>query len=187
MIQLEIKDGIFTVGIDDSPHVFGIPTTELFFIFCSGTYLERIEYATIEVDGLNATGVVLNKLVPLKDQFQIVVTHSITVGGFNVLDIEEISRVLEKPVIAVTENPPKGNFLEAIKNLPDYDERKRIIENAGLEHSTLTPIGKKKVYFRFKGIDEKSTIKFLKKFAKRSRLPEQVLLAHKIATGWAIK
>lgn len=187
MIKMKIKDGIFVVGIDDAPHKWGNPDTELFFIFCRGQYIERIDHATIEVDGFNSTETLLKTLKPIKDQFRIVVTHGITTGGFNVLDIEQISEELEAPVISVTENTPRGNFLEAIKNLPDYEKRKSLIEKAGPQHSTLTPTGKKKVYFQYKGLDESSVIQFLKKFAIRSRLPEQVLLAHKIATGWKVE
>lgn len=181
---MDIKDGIHIVGIDDAPHKRGNPTTEIFFIFCSGFQLERIDHGMIEVDGFNSTEVVINALKPVNDQFQIVVTHGITTGGFNVLDIEEIHKALDVPIISVTENPPRGNFLEAIKNLPEYGKRRSLIEKAGTQYSFVTPIGKKPVYFYIKGIDEKSTKVFLKKFAKRSRLPEQVLLAHKIASGW---
>ena len=187
LIRMLIKDGIFVVGVDDAPHERENLTTELFFIFCRGTYLERINHATIDVDGLNSTKMVIELLKPIKDQFQFIITHGITTAGFNVLDIEKISKKLDTPVIAVTENSPKGNFLEAIKNLPNYEKRKSIIERAGPQYSTLTPIGKKEVYFQFKGIEKKLAIQFLKKFALRSRLPEQLLLAHKIASGWTLK
>ncbi|MHA1669955.1 MAG: endonuclease dU [Promethearchaeota archaeon] len=182
-----IKDGIFVVGIDDAPHKRENLTTELFFIFCQGAYLERINHATIDVDGLNSTEMIIETLKPIKNLFQLITTHGITTGGFNVLDIEMIYNALDTPVIAVTENCPRGNFLEAIKNLPNYEERKSIIERAGPQHSTSIPIGEKKVYFQFKGIEKNSAIQFLKKFALRSRLPEQLLLAHKIASGWTLK
>jgi len=182
-----IKDGIFVVGIDDAPHERENLTTELFFIFCRGNLLERIDHASIDVDGLNSTNVIIKNLKPIIDQFQIILTHGITTGGFNILDIEMISNLLETPIIAVTENSPRGNFLEAIKNLPNYEERKAIIERAGTLYSCITPIGKKQVYFYTKGIEKKTAIQFLKKFAIRSRLPEQLLLAHKIASGWTLK
>ena len=187
LIRMLIKDGIFVVGIDDAPHERENLTTELFFIFCRGTFLERIDHATIDVDGLNSTEMVIKKLKPIQDQFQIIITHGLTTGGFNVLDIEMINNILDTPVIAVTENSPKGNFLEAIKNLPNYEKRKLIIERAGPQYSTLTPIGEKEVYFQYKGIEKKLAIQFLKKFSLHSRLPEQLLLAHKIASGWTLK
>jgi len=182
-----IKDGIFAVGIDDAPHDRENLTTELFFVFCRGTLLERINHASIDVDGLNSTDIIIKNLKTIKEQFQIILTHGITTGGFNVLDIEMISNLLEIPVIAITENSPRGKFLEAIKNLPNYEERKAIIDRAGTLNSYITPIGKKPVYFYTKGIEKKTAIQFLKKFAIRSRLPEQLLLAHKIASGWTLK
>lgn len=182
-----IKDGIFVVGIDDAPHKRENLTTELFFIFCRGTYLERIDHATIDVDGLNSTEIVIKKLKPIIDQFQLIATHGITTGGFNILDIEKISTTLNVPIISVTENQPRGNFLEAIKNLPEYQKRKSIAENAGTLYSYITPIGKNPVYFYTFGIEKKLALQFLKKFSLRSRLPEQLLLAHKIASGWTLK
>jgi len=187
VFNMNIKDGMHVVGIDDAPHARGNLTTEIFFIFCSGAFLEKIDHRTIEVDGLNSTEVVINALQSVKGQFQLIATHGITTGGFNMLDIEKISTTLKVPIISVTENQPRGNFLEAIKNLPEYEKRKSLAENAGTFYSYITPIGKKPVYFYTKGIEKELAIQFLKKFALRSRLPEQLLLAHKIASGWTFK
>jgi len=55
---------------------------------------------------------------------------------------------------------------------------------AGPLLSVQTELGSNKLYFHIKGISETLAKKFLKKFAIRSRLPEQLLLAHKIASGW---
>ena len=178
-----IKDGIFTVAIDDAPHDRENLTTELVFVICQGRHLEHFIHATIEVDGLNSTEIILKKLTPIKDQFQIIITHGITVGGFNLIDIDKIFKELGIPIISVTENTPKGLFDDAAHNLPDYEIRKSIITRAGKQQSYITPAGKNPVYFQFKGLELKSVHQFLKKFAKRSRLPEQLLLAHKIATG----
>lgn len=183
MKRMFIKDGIFTVAIDDAPHERENLTTELVFVVCQGHYFEHFMHATIEVDGLNSTEIILKTLTPIAEQFQIILTHGITTAGFNLIDIDDIYNKLEKPVISVTENTPKGLFDDAIQNLPDYETRKLIISRAGEQHSYVTPIGKKPVYFQHKGLELKSVHQFLKKFAKRSRLPEQLLLAHKIASG----
>ena len=121
--------------------------------------------------------------MPITHQFQIILTHGITAGGFNLIDIDRIFKELGKPIISVTENTPQGLFDQAAQNLPDYEIRKSIIERAGEQHSYVTPAGQNPVYFQYKGLELKSVHQFLKKFTKRSRLPEQLLLAHKIATG----
>ena len=178
-----IKSGIFTVAIDDAPHERDHLTTELVFIICRGFEIEHFTHTQVDVDGLNSTDMILKTLNPITDQFQIILTHGLTTAGFNLIDIERIFTELNKPIISVTENAPKGQFKDAIRNLPDYKVRKSIIKRAGEQHSYVTPAGKNPVFFQYKGLELKTVHQFLKKFSKRSRLPEQLLLAHKIASG----
>lgn len=181
---MQIKDGIHVVGIDDAKHKRGGYTTHLIFVFCGGLFIESVMQCEIKVDGLNSTDMIIETLKPLKDKFQIILIHGVTTGGLNVVDIERINSILEKPVIAVTENKPTpDSIFDALKNLPDFEIKKNIIERAGHQYSVSTSIGKNKLYFQIKGIDERSARQFLKKFSVRSRLPEQLLLAHKIASG----
>jgi endonuclease V-like protein UPF0215 family len=179
-----IKKGIQVVGMDDAIHERGGDETELVFVFCSGTFLEKIIVAKIDVDGFNSTRVIIDTLKPVLTHFRILVTHGITAGGFNLFDIQEIHDELQKPIIAVTENEPRGNSIrDAIKNLPDYEKRKKSIDKAGELYSVKTSAGDNDLYFHVKGISEKMAKQYLKKFAVRSRLPECLLLAHKIGSG----
>jgi endonuclease V-like protein UPF0215 family len=179
-----IKKGIQVVAIDDSIHERGDEKTEIVFLFCTGTLLEKIFIAKIDVDGFNSTRVIIDTLKPVLNHFRLLVTHGITVGGFNLFDIQKIHNELKKPIIAVTENEPSGNSIrDAIKNLPDYEKRKEIIDNAGELYSVKTSAGDNELYFHVKGISEKMAKQYLKKFAVRSRLPECLLLAHKIGSG----
>lgn len=181
----EIKNGIFSVGIDDAIHKRGGKKTELFFIYCRGQFLEKISHTPIEVDGFDATEAIIHTLKPQTENFALIVTHGLTVGGFNLIDIEKVNTIVKRPIIAVTENKPTGDsILNAIKNLSEYKIRKDILDRAGPLYSVQTKIGSNRLYFHIKGINELLAKKFLKKFSIRSRLPEQVLLAHKIASGW---
>jgi hypothetical protein len=184
-----IKDGMQVVAIDDGIHQRGGETTGLVFAFCAGTWLEKVLYATITVDGLDATDVVIDTLTLYTDHFRILLTHGITVGGLNLLDLDRIHEALDRPIIAVTENEPgteSPTLYDAIKNVPDSDVRKDIIDRALPMHVVKTEAGETDVFFYTKGIDEKVAAQYLKKFAVRSRLPECLLLAHKIGSGtWA--
>ncbi|MHA1681113.1 MAG: endonuclease dU [Promethearchaeota archaeon] len=179
-----IKEGIQVVGIDDAVHQRGDETTELIFTFCKGTFLEYFRHATIDVDGLNGTDVIIDTLEPVKNRFRIIVTHGITIGGLNLIDIDRIHDVLEKPIIAVTENTPSGDsLLEAISHLPGADKRKKIVTRAGDMFPAKTRMGKNALYFHVKGMSVDLAKIYLKKFSVRSRLPECVLLAHVIGSG----
>nr|MDO8086453.1 DUF99 family protein [Candidatus Sigynarchaeum springense] len=179
-----IKGGLQVLAIDDKLHQRGDKTTKLAFVLCQGTWLDKVLSADIEVDGLDATRVVIKTLAPIVQQFRIIITHGITTGGLNMIDIDAVHRALDRPVIAVTENKPEGDSLyEAIKHVPGEAERRNILANAGEMHAFKPRAAETDVYFYIKGIDEKIATQFLKKFAVRSRLPECLLMAHKIATG----
>ncbi len=179
-----IKGGLQVLAIDDKLHQRGDKTTKLAFVLCQGTWLDKVLSAEIEVDGLDATNVVIKTLEPITQQFRILLTHGITSGGLNMIDIETVHQTLQRPVIAVTENRPDGNSLyEAIKHVPGEVERRAILDHAGEMHAFKPRAGETDIFFYIKGISEKLAMQYLKKFAVRSRLPECLLLAHKIATG----
>lgn len=179
-----IKGGLQVLAIDDKLHQRGDKTTKLAFVLCQGTLLDKVLSAEIEVDGLDATSVVIKTLEPIAQQFRILLTHGITTGGLNMIDIEAVHQALQRPVIAVTENRPDGNSLyEAIKHVPGEAERRAILDRSGEMHAFKPRAGETEVYFYIKGIGEKVAMQYLKKFAVRSRLPECLLMAHKIATG----
>jgi endonuclease V-like protein UPF0215 family len=179
-----IKGGLQVLAIDDKLHQRGDKTTKLAFVLCQGTLLDKVLSAEIDVDGLDATAVVIKILEPIAQQFRLLLTHGITSGGLNMIDIDAVHRALDRPVIAVTENKPDGTSLyEAIKHVPGEAERRAILDRAGEMHAFKPRPGETEVYFYIKGIDVKLAQQYLKKFAVRSRLPECLLLAHKIATG----
>jgi endonuclease V-like protein UPF0215 family len=179
-----IKDGIHVVGIDDAPHTRGDSITEVFFTYCKSTYLERVSHSSITVDGTDSTQVILEELLKNSENFTLIVLHGITVGGLNIVDIQKISDEIHKPIIAVTENPPTENLLYTVVEFTHHSQiRKDLIEKAGPLHSYLTKYGSKPIYYHTKGISEKVAEEFFKKFCIRSRLPEQLLVAHKIASA----
>ncbi len=179
-----IKEGLQVVAIDDKVHRRGDKKTELVFIFCAGSTLNKFLHAEIEVDGLDATNVVIETLTPWVHQFRLIVSHGITVGGLNLLDIEKISVVLKRPVIAVTENEPDGMALyDAIRHVPSVETREDIVDKAGPLHAVTTAAGENQLHFHVKGMDELVAAAYLKKFAVTARLPECLVMAHKIASG----
>lgn len=179
-----IKPGIQVVAIDDQLHQRSDATTKLAFVFCAGTVIEKVLSAEIDVDGMNSTETIITTLTPFKDQFRLILLHGITVGGLNIVDIEAVHEALGHPVIAVTENQPEGDTIfDAIKHAPREPEHRTMIEKAGPMHVVIPRPRETGVYYYIKGIDEKLASQYLKKFAIRSRLPECLLLAHKIATG----
>lgn len=179
-----IKDGIHTIAIDDARYARGDDCTELIFVFCRGLFLEKVIRSRISVDGLDATETIIRILINRKEQYGIILTHGVTFGGFNVIDIQKIYTILKKPIISVTENQPTGEImLDALKKLPNFKIRGKMMQSAGELYTTNPEIGKNNLYFHIKGISEGTAKDYLTKFGVRSRLPEPLFLAHKIASG----
>jgi endonuclease V-like protein UPF0215 family len=184
-LSFEIKDGMFTVGIDDSSHKKGDKSCELFFVFCRGRYIERISHFPIDVDGFDSTDMIIKILKPNPDLYTLITIHGITVGGFNLIDLQTVYDQLKKPILAITENKPHGRAIfEAIAQLPNLDKRKEIIQHAGPMFTYSSKFGTNDVFYYIKGITEDTAKRFLAKFAFRAKLPEPVLLSHKIACGF---
>jgi len=180
----KIKDGIHVVAIDDAPHERGDLTTELFFTYCKGTFLEKVTLSQITVDGLDATSVIMEELKNEKDSYTLILLHSSTVGGLNIVDIHHLSKSLQKPILAVTENVPTDRSIyHALEQLPNSKKRKNSLNTAGLFESFMTSHGSTPIYYHSQNIDQNLAREFFKKFCIRSRLPEQLLLAHKIASA----
>ena len=181
----KIKDGIHLVAIDDAPHKRGQTTTELFFVYCKGIYLEKVTHAPITVDGEDATRVILDELNSKITDFTLILLHGVTVGGLNIVDIRHLHEILGKPLLAITENAPKHNsILSAIKHMDNSAFRKALVKKAGPLSSFLTPQGSIPVSYHNCGLSEEVAKEFFTKFSLRSRLPEQLLITHKIASAW---
>jgi endonuclease V-like protein UPF0215 family len=181
----QVKDGIHVVAIDDAPHHRGNSSTQLFFLYCKSTFIEKITHTTVSVDGTDSTIKILEELESNHDQFTLILLHGVTVGGLNIVDIQEISNSLKKPLLAVTENPPSQNSIySAIEHLEDSALRKKLLEKAGPLFQFPSKHGSIPIYYHANGISEKIAKEFFTKFCIRSRLPEQLLLAHKIASAW---
>lgn len=184
-MTITIKDGLHVVAIDDAPHIRGDATTELFFTYCKSTFLETVTHKTVSVDGMDATDVILEELYAQQDRFTLIILHGITVAGLNIVDIHCLYKVLQIPILAVTENSPAQNSIyNAIERLNNSKLRKKLLDKTGSHYLYYTSQGSTPIFYYTAGISEKLAKEFFMKFCVRSKLPEQLLLAHKIASAW---
>ncbi|MBW3017511.1 DUF99 family protein, partial [Candidatus Woesearchaeota archaeon] len=131
-----VKKEIRIVGIDDAPfskekkgEVMVLGT-----IHRGGLALEGVISTHVHVDGDDAT----EKLVEMinntkhKDQLQCIMTDGIAVGGFNVIDITELSQKTKLPVIVIIRNiPDMPKVKEALKNVPNHEQKLALMKKAG--------------------------------------------------------
>jgi endonuclease V-like protein UPF0215 family len=181
-----MKDNPITIGFDDAKFELktGSDTTPLIGVLCQGIRMIKVVKSEITIDGNDATENLI-KLVKQNENIQYILTHTITFGGFNIVDLEEIYHKTGKPIVAVTEKKVDlDSVIKALrKKYPlNYHNKIKNIINAGelYETDVDTAGGFSKVYFHSKGLKIAEIEKILNKINIDSKLPECVRLAHLI-------
>jgi len=182
-----MKDHPITIGIDDA--TFDLKSsskkTQLIGVICQGVRVVSVKKTEIEIDGLDATEKLIDLVRQSEEHVQFILTHTITFGGFNLINLSRVYNELEKPIIAFNESEVD---IEAVvkalkKNFPkSYDKKIQQIIGSGNLYKTdvKTAGGISNIYFQAKGIEINEVEILLKKVCIDSKLPECVRIAHLI-------
>ncbi|UCE15884.1 MAG: DUF99 family protein [Candidatus Bathyarchaeota archaeon] len=183
-----VKPEIRVLGIDDGvfvPHTKGVVDV-VGVVYRGGYWLDGVMRTEVEVDGMDATEKIASMIMgsPHYDQVRVVVLDGVTFAGFNVVDIKELFRKVELPVITVTrEKPDFEEIKKALENLPESDKRWKAMKNAGKIIAVHTRERGEAVYVQIAGISENDAKKILRSTSTRSSVPEALRVAHIIASG----
>ena len=183
-----IKPEIRVLGIDDGGFV---PRTKgtvdvVGVVYRGGYWFEGVMRTEITIDGLDATEKIAAMIEssPFYGEIRVIVLDGVTFAGFNVVDISELSRRVDLPVISVVrEKPDLEEIRSALKNLPDFEIRWRAMENAGKIFEVETRKGENPVYMHLAGILREDAEKIMKNTSTRSLIPEALRVADIIASG----
>ncbi|MFX1278581.1 MAG: DUF99 family protein [Promethearchaeota archaeon] len=182
-----MKDNPITIGIDDSTFNLksGLKTTQLIGVVCQGIRMVNVLKTEINIDGNDATEKLIDLVRQNEKHIQFIFTHTITFGGFNIIDLDYIFREVKKPIIALNDREVNlDSVINAlIKKFPkNYKKKIKYISNAGyLYQDTIkTAGGASTVYFHAKGIEINDVNLLIQKSSIDSKLPECLRLAHLI-------
>ena len=122
-----MKRQIRLLGIDDSPFTFTEKhSTVIGVVMRGGEYLEGVLSRQVTIDGSDATFVCKEMIENTrhKKQLRAMMLDGIALGGFNVVDIQEIFVETGLPVITITRDEPnfKGIKQALKKNFEDWVE-----------------------------------------------------------------
>ncbi len=182
-----MKENPITIGFDDASFELktSVKSTQLIGVICQGTRMIRVVRDDITIDGDDATEKIIKLIRGNEKHVQYIITHTITFGGFNLINLTEIYSKIEKPIIAITDREVdfdsvkkalKGRFPNTYKNKLRY-----IIEAGNLYETEInTAGGLSKLFFHCKGITVKEVESLLEKVCIDSKLPESVRMAHLI-------
>jgi len=174
-----IDDGVFTPHSNELVNVVGI-------VYRGGYWLDGFMHTKVRVDGLDATEKLAEMITssPHYPQLRVIMLNGVTLAGFNVVDIEELSQRVKLPVVAVTRDKPDfDDIKKALQNLSHSEERWRAIEKAGKMIKVQTRNGEEPVYVHVAGLSEEDAKRILKSTSTRSNVPEALRVAHIIASG----
>jgi uncharacterized protein len=176
---LGVDDGMFVPRTKGTADVVGV-------VYRGGYWFEGIMRTKITIDGLDATEKIaaMIKGSPFYEELRVVILDGVTFAGFNVVDISELSRRVELPVISVVrEKPDLKEIKSALKHLPEFEVRWQAMKNAGKLFMVETRKGENPVYIHIAGILWEDAEKVMRATSTRSLIPEALRVAHIIASG----
>lgn len=174
-----MDDGQFTPHSKTQVPVVGV-------VFRGGYWLDGVMCTTVTVDGLDANAKLAAMITasPHYRQLRVIVLNGITLGGFNVVDLQELHRQTQLPIIAVTQKKPNlAEVKEALTHLPNTEERWRMARNAGDLFPVAAGSGKRRIYIEVAGVSVDLAQQILSLTSTRSNIPEALRVAHLIASG----
>lgn len=182
-LELALKAGksIRVIGFDDAPFKSErLSLVNLSGVVCSNTRFEGMLWGKVEKDGSNATDVISRLILNSKfhDQIHLVLIDGIALGGFNVVNIEELSRRVDRPCVSIMRRRPDMPAIrEALKNLEDGNEKFELMLKAGKVHQLDGFV------FQVCGASPEVIALGLSKLTDRGRVPEALRLAHLIGAA----
>lgn len=182
-----VKQEIRILGIDDSPFMVQDRGEDILVIGAvhrGGGYLEGVISTFITVDGNNATEQLVRMITGSKHygQLQIIMTDGIALGGFNVIDIDELSARTKIPVIVIIRRKPNfENIKKALLNVAEPEKKLKMMFKAGEVYECL--INDAKIFFQCKGINAVKARDIIKTAIVYGNMPESIRTAHLIASG----
>ena len=183
-----IKPEIRILGIDDGPFERRMKGTVPLIgtVFRGGLWLDGVLSTTIEQDGTDVTERVVEMVNRSRHrgQLRILMADGVTFAGFNVLDAKKVFEQTGLPIIIVSrELPNMADVRKAIKHLPNWRERWKIIKSSGKIYPVKTKRRAAPVYIQFVGMRHADAEHVVKLSSTRSLIPEPLRVAHLIATA----
>lgn len=180
-----MKRQIRILAIDDSPFSFSDKYCRVIgVVMRGGEYLECVLSSQVMIDGTEATSV-CNELIKStrhNQQIKIVMIDGMALGGFNIININELFESTNIPIITITRDKPNIEKIKIAlqKNFNDWQKRWDII-NIG----ELCEIKTKHnpIYIKCVGISKNDAKEIIHISTIRGVLPEPLRIAHLIASG----
>lgn len=178
---LKLNRTIRVIGFDDAPFIRGAGAkVYIAGVVCAVTRFEGMVWGEVQQDGLDATDAICELLIGGKflPQLHILLLDGIGFGGFNVVNLPELSHRLQLPCVAVMRRKPDLVAVEeAMSRLPNFPQRQELLKLAGKIHE-YPPF-----CFQVYGEEPEVVSAVLCRITDCGKVPEALRLAHLISAA----
>jgi endonuclease V-like protein UPF0215 family len=180
-----MKKEIRLLGVDDSPFAFNDKYANVIgVIMRGGRYLEGVIRNQVSIDGEDATQVCKKMIKNTRHRVQLkaMLLDGIALGGFNVVNVEELFKSTDLPIITITRDKPDFEKIKSAlqKNFKDWGKRFNLMEK-GKMYKVETKHNP--IYVKCIGIELEEAKEIIKISTIRGVVPEPLRVAHLIASG----
>lgn len=172
------------VGIEDGSFQKGVTKKALLAaVLFNGLGIEDVKFASIAVDGLDATEKVVTILNEWK--FEAVILAGISFAGFNIIDPAVLFDKFQKPTIIVSRTKPDNKAVKfaLLRHFKDWQTRWKVFEKLGPIKKVLVSAEEPPLYIEMIGADSHWSENLIKALAACGRMPEPLRVARLIARG----
>ncbi|MFW6013813.1 MAG: DUF99 family protein [Nanoarchaeota archaeon] len=180
-----LKKEVRVIGIDDiSFDKFNDKTTKILgVIYRGGHFMDGVVSETIKVDGNDSTEKIISMIINSRfsKQIKYIMLDGIAVGGFNVIDVELLSRKTGLGVVVVMRDYPQ--IIKIKQNLENLGMKEKIplLKSAGSIHKLDFEDGV--IYFQNCGLKKENAEELLRVTCTHSLIPEPIRVAHLMGQG----
>lgn len=180
-----MKRQIRILGIDDSPFTFNDKySTVIGVVMRGGEYIECVLRDQVAIDGNEATSIIKRMIENTKhrQQLKIVMLDGVALGGFNIVNINELYDSTRLPVITITRDEPDFEKIKKAlqNNFHDWKTRWEILKEGKL-HTVKT--SHNPIFVKCAGIPIGEAEEIINIATIRGAIPEPIRVAHLIASG----
>jgi len=180
-----MKSEIRILGLDDAPFSFSDSSTDVIGVIMRGNhYIEGVLHDVITIDGTDATSTCEHMIAKTRHAMQLkaILFDGATMGGFNIIDIDQIWEKTKIPVITVTRKKPDFEKIQlALQgHFSDWKNRLDLLEKGSLQkiRTAHNPL-----FIKYKGITLAEAKEIITLATIRGAVPEPLRVAHVIASG----
>ena len=173
------------MGVDDGPYIRGSEYTGIIMtIWRLDGYLDGVLASRITTDGDDSAAVIGDALVGsrFRDQVRCIISDGGCLGGFNVLDMDQLNGITSLPVITASdEGPDPASFEKAL--MASGLDREIRLRAIGAHPPFALDLPDGICYVRSCGLTDSEAGSVVRRCILRGRMPEPVRIAHMIASS----